>query len=262
MAFHLGTPPCSQAVDRHVPMTVLALGGRTPPREWSVFYVHHVLKAADLAHHDAPPEYARSRPVWREILRRGTPTGTTAQAARTVLTVFRLIEMAENLVAALFGLGEGYSDRCSRGEVYLHLGRYDAARDAFDAARAMRPFEATAHGGLGKAHTFLGDLAEAERHFTSAVHLSDEVTRLRSRADLAEILFRLGRRDEGLAELRTHLREMECQARAGPFHPWLRGAEGRFDGLLALAAADAGLAEEAERTRAVVRGPPDRLGSV
>ena len=74
------------------------------------------------------------------------------------------------------------------GFVLFALGRYDSARDFFEAAIALRPGQANAYYGLAECHEQLGDLGQASAAMRTYIHLSapDDPFVVKARAALWE----------------------------------------------------------------------------
>jgi len=67
---------------------------------------------------------------------------------------------------------------CAVGDLYLELGRADAAEQAYQSALAMNPFHPFAHGGLGQIYEQRGEREKARAEYQSALAMDPRNSRM------------------------------------------------------------------------------------
>jgi tetratricopeptide (TPR) repeat protein len=67
---------------------------------------------------------------------------------------------------------------CSLGDLYLELGRANAAEQAYESALAMNPFHPFAHGGLGRIYEERGERERARAEYQAALVMDPRDSRI------------------------------------------------------------------------------------
>jgi len=67
---------------------------------------------------------------------------------------------------------------CSLGDLYLELGRANAAEQAYESALAMNPFHPFAHGGLGRIYEQRGERERARAEYQAALVMDPRDSRI------------------------------------------------------------------------------------
>ncbi len=128
-------------------------------------------------------------------------------------------------------LDEGFADaHMGKGLVLERaFGRTDEAEREYRRALALRPGYSEAHNNLGQLMAQTGRLEAALKEFDAALQNMLYKEPWVARCNKGQVLWRMGRKDEGLAEFRTCLEQAPrfCQGRRELGRLWLADGKAR-----------------------------------
>lgn len=167
---------------------------------------------ADLERFDRPGNLDRARRAFQRILAVDADSAPAyAGLARTRWRRYRfsdrdpaLLDQALAAAEQAVGLDPYLADaRVSRGLVYLHLGRPEAAEGDFREALLLEPTQADAHRGLGELDESRGDLEAAEAAYLEAIRLEPRNRIFHD--DLGALYYKSGRYQEAETAFRESI---------------------------------------------------------